>query len=257
VITRRFWALQLSFWPGYGLVLMLPWLGTYSIGSMLGNKLAVAGTGVLAGSALRPVLEYIRRKGRGLPAAALFVGGVVLAGGLWDLSLTLLLRRSVDLDFRQLGAIVAGVPQLGGVMYHALIVAVWSLAWLLLSGAGPVSAPPDRIVLRDGRKSIVLGPREIEWVEAEGDYVRVRTATRKLLIRATLGGTEAKLPAPDYLRIHRSAIVRVDQVREVHPRPNNELEVVLGDGTRLRASRTYSERLKAALGRPGTLTKAD
>lgn len=135
---------------------------------------------------------------------------------------------------------------------------MWSLVWLLVSGAGagrldvgPVSAAaPDRIVIRDGRKTIVLGAREIEWVEAEGDYVRVRTATGKLLIRATLGGTEAMLPAAEYLRIHRSAIVRVDHVREVHPRPNNELEVVLGDGTRLRASRTYSDRLKAALGIP-------
>jgi two-component system LytT family response regulator len=60
--------------------------------------------------------------------------------------------------------------------------------------------------------------------------------------------TAAALPAGTYLRIHRSAIVRLAQVRELVARPNRELDVLLRDGTRLRASRRYAERLREALG---------
>jgi hypothetical protein len=262
---RLFWIFQLLFWPGYGVVLMLPWIGTYTIASMIPNKIGVAVTGVVVGLLMRRVLGRASavRSGRGtLVAVLIVVMAIVVAGFLWHLSLELLLRRSIDFDVRHFGAAIAGIPQLAGAFYHVLVLTVWTLGWLLIRGAlvkpsaaavdAPlpiaVNAAPERLVIQDGPKTIMLGPREIDWIQAEGDYVRIHTGARSLLIRATLGGTYARLPSADYLRIHRSAIVRVGQVREVRARSNNELDVVLRDGTRLRASRSYSDSLKSALG---------
>jgi two-component system LytT family response regulator len=58
---------------------------------------------------------------------------------------------------------------------------------------------------------------------------------------------EAKLDPGDFVRIHRSAIVRIEAVREFHPNPAGEAEVILSDGSRLTASRRYQKNLQTAL----------
>jgi hypothetical protein len=247
----RFWILQLTFWPLYGMILMVPWVGVFTFSSMLPNKLIVAGTGILAGLALRAALRLVDRAGfRGGVALALPVV-VVVVGLAWDAGLSLLVGQSVHIDLQRLGS-ASGVPTLAGGLYHVVILALWAMAWRLVrenvTTREQVTTPgSEGIVFRDGRATHVFRPDEIEWVRADGDYVVVSAGKRRLMVRATLSGTEAKLPSPDYLRIHRSHIVRVRSVRELHPRSNKELDVVLRDGTRLRASRRYSERLLSAI----------
>jgi two-component system, LytTR family, response regulator len=58
---------------------------------------------------------------------------------------------------------------------------------------------------------------------------------------------EAQLPPARFARIHRSAIVNLARIRELRPQPNREFTVVLRDGTRLRASRSYRARIAALL----------
>ena len=88
---------------------------------------------------------------------------------------------------------------------------------------------------------------EVDWVGAEKDYVRVYARGRSHLVRETMTAMESQLPAAQFARIHRSAIVNVARIRELRPQPNREFTVVLRDGTRLRLSRSYRDRLAALI----------
>ena len=108
---------------------------------------------------------------------------------------------------------------------------------------------PQRLVLRDGARVIVVEPGEIDWIEADGDYVRVYIGGRGYLVRHTIGGMEERLDASRFQRIHRSTIVNVARVREVQPDGDRRYRVVLRDGTSLTMSRGFRERLAALIGR--------
>jgi DNA-binding LytR/AlgR family response regulator len=72
--------------------------------------------------------------------------------------------------------------------------------------------------------------------------------TRKPDHRASLATLERQLDPDEFVRIHRSTIIRVARVREMEPWFHGEYTVVLADGTRLKLSRTYRAKLQAALG---------
>jgi two-component system LytT family response regulator len=112
-------------------------------------------------------------------------------------------------------------------------------------------AAGERLAVRDRGRVLLVEPAEIDWVEAEGDYVRLHVGGRGHLHRETMAAMEARLAPLRFARIHRSAIVNVARVREVRPRGDREYTVVLRDGTRLGLSRGYRDRLRALLGEPG------
>ena len=112
----------------------------------------------------------------------------------------------------------------------------------------PTPAAGPRLVVRDRGRVLLIDPADVDWVEAEGDYVRLHVAGRGHLHRETMAAMEARLAPPRFARIHRSAIVNVDRVREVRPRGDREYTVVLRDGTRLGLSRGYRDRVRTLLG---------
>ena len=101
----------------------------------------------------------------------------------------------------------------------------------------------ERLVIRDRGRMVLLGVDEVDWVGAEKDYVRVYTRGRSHLVRETMTAMESRLPAAQFARIHRSAIVNLARIRELRPQANREFTVVLRDGTQLRLSRSYRDRL--------------
>lgn len=262
--SSRFWVAQVVAWAAYGFALMVPWLGRYPVSVMWANKVIVGGTGLLVSSALRFLyLAVMRRNGGAFPLFASVAVGSLVGGLAWSIAMALLLGGQAGDQLVQLGSLSAGVPALSGVLYHALVMAVWSLAYVSVvalrrqaprparNGAiQPAAIPTSDLVVRDGRKSVMLSVKEIDWVQAEGDYVRVHLGARSLLLRDTMSRIDSGL-APGLLRIHRSTIVNVSRVSETHALPNRELEVVLRNGVRLRASRTYADRLRSALGMDG------
>ena len=110
------------------------------------------------------------------------------------------------------------------------------------------SAAPDRLIARDGDRIEMIATGEIDWIAADGDYVRVHAGDRQLLLRSTMTAIEAALPGGQHVRIHRSTIVNVARVRTLKALPNNEYTVVLRTGVALRASRSYTARLRHVLG---------
>jgi two-component system LytT family response regulator len=120
------------------------------------------------------------------------------------------------------------------------------------ASASPPAPEPrmatDRLVARDGDRIEMIPANEIDWIGADGDYVRVHAGTRHLLLRSTMTAMEAALPARQHVRIHRSTIVNVARIRTLRALPNNEYTVLLANGVALRASRSYATRLKHSLG---------
>jgi two-component system LytT family response regulator len=112
-------------------------------------------------------------------------------------------------------------------------------------GGASSSEPPaiDRIIVRDRGSVFVLTVDDVDWIAAEGDYVRVHTGGRGHLVRDTMASLESRLDPARFARIHRSAIVNLSRVKEIRPHGDRDYLAVLRDGTRLKVSRTYRRRL--------------
>ena len=111
-----------------------------------------------------------------------------------------------------------------------------------MAGAGRPS--PDRFLVKDGPKFVFVKVPMIQWVEAEDNNVRIHVEGTSYLMRQTMAGLVGKLPAGRFRRIHRSAIVNIDFIRELEPWANGELLVIMRDGTQLTLSRTYRNQLE-------------
>lgn len=106
-----------------------------------------------------------------------------------------------------------------------------------------------RIAVPDGETTRLLDPAEIDWIEAADYYARLHVGDRAYLLHQSLTELEARLDADRFVRIHRSAIVRVDRIQAVRPAQRGAYEVVLRDGTRLRLSRRRRAALERLVGR--------
>lgn len=107
--------------------------------------------------------------------------------------------------------------------------------------------PGHRVVLQDGGTTLVLPHDELRWIEASGPYVVLHTPEREHLVRASLTALEERLADRGFLRVHRSALVNLAEVREVRPLSHGDALAVLADGTRVRVSRSRREELEARL----------
>ncbi|MBM3851535.1 MAG: response regulator transcription factor [Verrucomicrobia bacterium] len=107
--------------------------------------------------------------------------------------------------------------------------------------------PGDRILLKSSGEIFFLKADEIDWIEAEGDYMKFHVGGRAHLMRETMARLEARLDPQRFIRIHRSTIVNIDRLRKLSPSFAGEYAVILHDGTRLKLSRGYHERIAAIL----------
>jgi len=105
----------------------------------------------------------------------------------------------------------------------------------------------DRILLKSSGEIFLLKADEIDWIEAEGDYMKFHASGKTHLLRETMARLESRLDPRRFIRIHRSTIVNIDRVRKLTPAFAGEYAVVLGDGTKLRLSRGYHERMQAVM----------
>jgi two-component system, LytTR family, response regulator len=106
---------------------------------------------------------------------------------------------------------------------------------------------PRRVMVKSAGRIFLLRPEDIDWVAAERDYVCIHNAGKKHLIREKISEMERNLPGDRFLRIHRSTIVNVERIRELHPMCYGDYAVVLNDGTRLILSRSYRGRVFSRL----------
>jgi two-component system LytT family response regulator len=116
-----------------------------------------------------------------------------------------------------------------------------------VSGALKPADGAGRILVKSSGEIFFLKADEVDWIEAEGDYMKFHVAGRSHLMRETMARLEARLDETRFVRIHRSTIVNIERVRKLSPSFAGEYAVVLHDGTKLKLSRGYHERIASLL----------
>jgi Response regulator of the LytR/AlgR family len=110
----------------------------------------------------------------------------------------------------------------------------------LLADSATAPKKPSRLAFKSEGRVVFLKPEEIVWVEAADNYILLHlTDASRLIVRETLTAIEERLGSTEFARVNRSAIVRLDFVRELQPTFHGDYTVILRDGaTRLPLSRT-------------------
>ena len=123
----------------------------------------------------------------------------------------------------------------------------------LLGGTPAGDAPGGRylrrLVIKSGGRVTLLGVDEIDWIEADGDYIKVHAGKAWHLLRETMKRIETQFDPARFVRIHRSTIVNVERIKELQPWFRGEYVVKLLDGTSLKLSRGFKPHLEEVLGR--------
>jgi two-component system, LytTR family, response regulator len=104
-----------------------------------------------------------------------------------------------------------------------------------------------RFVARRGQKHYFVRVADVDWIEAEGNYLRLVTGDATHLVRETMKDVEARLDPAQFVRVHRSTIVAVDRIRSIEAREHGDYVITMASGAKIDSSRGYSERVRALL----------
>lgn len=118
------------------------------------------------------------------------------------------------------------------------------------NGHGMNGSPSSgRIVFKSRGRILFLPVSDIRWIGAEENYVRICTGSETHLLRETMTRVEEKLDPNMFLRVHRSAIVNLQFVKEVRTNPPSDFTVVMMNGQKISMSRSYHSRVGELLAR--------
>jgi two-component system LytT family response regulator len=132
-----------------------------------------------------------------------------------------------------------------------------ALSQRLAALLGHVAAPAAEVepaaggpalVLRDGGQTVVVRPEEIDWVSAEDYCVQIHAGGRAHLVRGSLAALAERLDERRFIRVHRSALVNVDRVRDIRTMPSGRIVVGLRGGQSVPVARARVAALQALIG---------
>lgn len=113
-------------------------------------------------------------------------------------------------------------------------------------GSGPEAEKYlTRIAIKDVGRVVFLSVDEIDWIEAADYYVQIHAGGRSYLHRESMNSLEGRLDPARFMRIHRSAIVNRDRVKELRSHGRRDLVVVLAGGAELKVARSHRDKLQA------------
>jgi two-component system LytT family response regulator len=98
---------------------------------------------------------------------------------------------------------------------------------------------PQHILVQENGRAHFVAVRDIAWAEAEGNYVQLHCGGKTYTLRGTLDAMKDVLDPKAFVRINRSNVVKLEEIREMQPWFHGEYKVVLKDGKQLRWSRRY------------------
>jgi hypothetical protein len=267
-----FWGVNALVWGTYAGSLMLPWLDRYSVLEMLPNKIAIASIGVAVSGGLRACYRWMDKQS--LPPVvflALSLAACLAGAFTFDGTVIAVTQGPEAIPLRwdgSFGSLTGGVPMPGRIGQYTILLVAWSLGLHLFTKRptpAPVTATPvvataplpaadstllitgSTVRVRDGSRTILLDRDEVEWIAADGDYIRLYCGARNHLIRATMKHSSESLAPLGFVRVHRSAIVNPRHVREI-VRDGNDHNVVLRNGVKVKAGRNYADQLHQLLG---------
>ena len=106
---------------------------------------------------------------------------------------------------------------------------------------------PQRIAIRKNGRVIFVTIEEIDWIEAADNYVYLHCGSETHVLRETIREMEARLDPARFVRVHRSAIVNIDRIKELQPWFRGDYRVILRDGTTLTLTKNHREKLDSQL----------
>jgi two-component system LytT family response regulator len=121
------------------------------------------------------------------------------------------------------------------------------LSALIESLAGNNAKYLRQVTSRSGNRIFLVKVEDIDWIEAERNYVRIHSNGHSYLRRESISSIESQLDPTRFRRIHRSAIVNLDAVRELQSAKGGEYKVILRSGTELTLSRSFHANMREFL----------
>ena len=118
----------------------------------------------------------------------------------------------------------------------------------LIESLGAKSGRLERVAVKTDGVIKLVRLADVDYIEAAGRYVTLHVGEDQHLLRETMNDLETQLDAAVFARVHRSAIVNLDRIKELKTESHGEVTIVLADGRTLRWSRSYREGLEALLG---------
>ncbi|MDQ1610693.1 MAG: two-component system, LytTR family, response regulator, partial [Pyrinomonadaceae bacterium] len=101
----------------------------------------------------------------------------------------------------------------------------------------------ERLMIKSSGRVFFLRADELDWIEAEGNYLRLHAGKESHLLRETMNRLASKLDPDKFLRIHRSTLVNIERIKELQPLFSGDYVVILRDGKQLTLSRSYRDKL--------------
>ncbi len=106
----------------------------------------------------------------------------------------------------------------------------------------------ERLAIKEKGRTDVVAMKDVDYIDVAGHYLCIHVGKAVHLIRGALAEIEPQLDPAQFVRIHRSAIVRLERIASLTARRNGDYDVILSDGSKLLMSRTYREHLRVRLG---------
>jgi two-component system, LytTR family, response regulator len=107
----------------------------------------------------------------------------------------------------------------------------------------------QRLVVPVGHRNVFIKAEDVDWIEADRNYIRLHVGDRSYLLRENLSHIESALDPKTFCRIHRSTIVNVNRIKAIESLFRGEYLVLLGDGTKLTSGRSYRRNLHELMGK--------
>ena len=111
-----------------------------------------------------------------------------------------------------------------------------------------VKSPAARLPIKLGNKTYLLPPLEINYIIASGYYAEIYTAEKKLVIRESLNNLENILDTNNFIRIHRSTIININQIKEIVHSGYSEIDARMNDDKLLRVSKSNKKQFLKLIG---------
>jgi two-component system LytT family response regulator len=114
----------------------------------------------------------------------------------------------------------------------------------LLKDHSGIKSYPDKLAIKDGGETTLVEMKDIDWVDAAGDYMCVHENDKTHVMRITMKQLEDKLDPARFQRVHRSTIVNLERVKKVCSHMNGEFYLVLHNDSQVKMSRSYKDKVK-------------
>jgi hypothetical protein len=106
---------------------------------------------------------------------------------------------------------------------------------------------PQRFMVRKLGKEFLIAAAEVEWLEAQGNYINLQVRGRAYPLRSTMTAVQSLLDPEKFVRVHRSHIINLDFLLEIEPLDTGDARLKLRDGTLVSCSRTYRDALRGRI----------